>query len=86
MVYKQLKVLYVEMEAEFKTYFYLTIENIKQSSLHMPSKFQPDSSKYLVTEIKFEPVCPINVIGSSKFLFKELKKHGWSFEAGNSQV
>ena len=40
-VYKHLKVLYVEMEAEFKTYFYFTIENIKQSSLHVPSKFQP---------------------------------------------
>ena len=41
MVYKQLKLLYVEMEAEFKTYFYFTIENIKQSSIHVPSKFQP---------------------------------------------
>ena len=42
MVYKQLKVLYVEMEARFKTYFYFTIENIKQSSLHVPSPLVSD--------------------------------------------
>ena len=41
-VNKQLKVLYVEMEARFKTDFYFTIENIKQSSLHVPSPLVSD--------------------------------------------
>ena len=58
--------------------------SLKQNSANF--RLGTDSSKYLVTEIKFEPVCLINVIGSSKFLFNEMKKHGWSLEAGSSQV
>ena len=41
---------------------------------------------YFSGEIKFEQVCLINLIGSSKFLFNELKKHDWALEAGSSQV
>ena len=38
------------MEAEFKTYFYFTIENVKQSSLHVPS---PLVSDHLSKTLKF---------------------------------
>ena len=57
-----------------------------------PNVFKRTIERFLMEKTVFQwrdqvwTSLPITLIGSSKFMFNELKKHGWALEAGSSQV